>query len=72
VRDRLRISLVAWMLLVAYAVFHGLSNDSPSLVPVYVWQIALVATAIWLALQPLIEYLRVPAHHAGPPSLSAP
>jgi len=58
VRARLRTSLLAWLAVVTYAVFHGLSNGSTSHVPVYAWQVVLVGGAIVLSLSPLVTYLR--------------
>ena len=57
VSGHLRLTLLAWLSLVSFAAFHGLSNGSRSAIPLAAWQVVLVGGAVALATTPLVRYL---------------
>ncbi len=59
-RRRIRLSYVAWLVIVTYATLDGGLATTHSFVtlPTWLWQLILVPSALWLALAPLYADLR--------------
>jgi len=72
-RKRIRIYLVAWLFLatLAFAKFPWHHSEFRGDLPAFFWQIVLVGSAIALAIEPLIKFLREPREAGAFPDETA-